>query len=703
MPAHDPGADALAPAMGAGSIDLFEEMRAVLRALWRHRFLIVAFVFVGAVVSAVLALSLPAQYAASASLLLGERSDALLDDGEEALNPFGNDILVDSESEIIASRATARRAVQDAGLLYMPHLNPDLGWSVEDVTVDPRTQTERMITRTVDTLLDGLTVWPVGRSRVVEVTYRAPTPAAAATVANAIAQAYLDRQIEEKVEQNRTLIDALTERVSQLRAEVAEQEGRVAAYRGRVGLTEDSALVALTTRMSEVRGALTETRSQIAEVGSRMATLARMAANPTMAVPAAGLDSQAMEALLELKAAALADLANARARYQPGHPAITAADRRMAALNDQIRGEISTIRADLELTHDSLKARAASLERTLDDLHEEERQLTGAQVELRALERNAEASRQILEAMLTRLNAVQGVKGTETPDSRLVSAAEPPRAPYAPNRAMVVGSGIVLSVMIALLVVVWIEQSDIRLTALRQAEAWVNAPLLSIVPLLSADRVARTPPQLHVVDPTPSPFADAIRTLLLTLAPHGREDAPGMVLVTGPAVGEGKTTIAVSLGRAMAMDTGMRTLIVDGNRSAPALHGATGCANDIGLVDVLRDDADLERVIQKDPVSHAHLLPMGRTDGLSIRLQDTRARRLAGALCSRYDAVIIDGPGVLQNADAAAWAAVSRSVVMVLSAGSTRKVDVTNAMRALRGPTGGQLAGAVLNRAGDLT
>jgi Mrp family chromosome partitioning ATPase len=143
-------------------------------------------------------------------------------------------------------------------------------------------------------------------------------------------------------------------------------------------------------------------------------------------------------------------------------------------------------------------------------------------------------------------------------------------------------------------------------------------------------------------------------------------------------------------------------LVVDGNRNAPMLHLATGCSNDFGLVDMVRDGAELERAIQKDPTSPLHLLPMGPMQGATMRLQDLQLRGLARTLREKYDAVLIDSPGLLASADATAWAAISDKILLILDTGRTRQAQVTGSLRTLRGLRG-RLVGAVLNRAGDST
>jgi uncharacterized protein involved in exopolysaccharide biosynthesis/Mrp family chromosome partitioning ATPase len=677
------------------------DVRAALRALQRNKWLILAVVMVGVIAAGAFSLTLPARYLATASVLVRDEGGNLLDQGTGDSNPFGTETLLESETQIIKSRDVAERVIEDLGLLYDPKLNPELGWSPDSSAIGSASRAA-MMTRVVENMRENLWVSPIGRSKVIDVTAEARSPQEAADIANAVVRAYLTRQVEEKAKDNEALISALSQRVGELRKNVSAREGDVAAFRSKAGLVEGAGLQAVSEQVATLNRDLTEARATEASLEAQLTEVERIIGTPDADVPTAAANSDIMTALREQKAQAMANLAAAQARYRPGHSAIQAAADVVRSITEQMREEVRSIRAEMRLSLRSTQARVTSLEGALADLRAEERRLADAQVELRAMERDADSARRILEDFLNRLAQVQESRGAERADGRVVSPAIPPETKAAPNRKLIVVAGGMGALFLALLLVLWMEQTDTRLMSLEQAESWLGVPVLAMPPRLPADQVAILPPQSHIVDRPASPYSDAIRALHLSLAPPDRSDKPGLILVTSPESGEGKTTLAVSIGRALALEAGLRTLVVDGDRASPMLQVATGCSNDYGLVDLVRDGADLDSVIQKDPSSPLHLLPMGPMQGAAMRLQDLRMRALARTLRDRYDAVVIDGPGLLENADATAWAAISDRILMVLDTGRTRHAQVTGALRVLRGLQT-RIVGAVLNRAGDST
>ncbi len=697
------GGPVAAPGISRTGSDLMADLRGALRALLRYRWLIVLVVGLGFAASVLLALSLPRKWEATAEVLVGAGNQTLLERTTATPDPFGNDILVESESQIILSRSIAEAAVRTMGLLYDPKLNPLLGWAADDITGTPEATREWMRARVLQSFRRDLSVRQVGRSRVIAITYRDTNPETAAGIANAVARAYLDRQVEEKRAANQATAKALTERITELRKDVAAQEADIAAYRSRADLPEESGPISvLTERLTNVTGQLTDVRTSIASLRARLAQADRILAADSGAVPGGLASTPMLEALRAQKALALSALATAEARYQPGHPAIAQAREVITSLDAQLRSELAPVRADLAVELDSAEARLAELNRLKSELDEEGRARTRAQIDLRALEREVDSARRILEDFLNRRAEVQEIMGTEQADARLVSPAIAPADPVAPNRKLIVAAGVLASGFIALLLVLWLEQTDTRLLTLEQAELWTGAPVLAALPRLDTTRDDQPPPHRMIVDRPASPFADGVRALHLALAPPDHAEPPGLITITAPDSSEGKTVVAVSLARAFALEAGLRTVLVDGNRLSPKVAQATGAPTDFGLLDLIRDGAELDQVIQQDPLTPLHVLPIAPETGQSLRLQNVQLRALARQLKDRYEAVVIDAPGLLDSPDANACAAVADSIVLVVAARRTRQARVTAAMRTLRAVET-RLAGVVLNHASGLT
>jgi capsular exopolysaccharide synthesis family protein len=205
----------------------------------------------------------------------------------------------------------------------------------------------------------------------------------------------------------------------------------------------------------------------------------------------------------------------------------------------------------------------------------------------------------------------------------------------------------------------------------------------------------------RLVDPG-SPSAEPFRSLRLALQLRPDEDRQNIVVFTSADPGDGKTTIAANyaLISALSQDS---VLLIDGDFRRPELHNALDVPRSPGLSDALMSGGQLESVARPLPVlGNLDFIPAGRPIprtgdfSSSKRMGDFLAQASA-----RYGLVVIDAPPLLTAADAAGLAShASVEVVMVVNR-STRRREVTKALRKLE-LIEARVAGMVVNRHGRL-
>jgi len=689
--------DALAVSLPTGpppaGPDLVAELRRAVAALLRHRVLILVTVLVGALVSALLATSLPARYEAFAQVMVGDTENTVLERQSIVGDIYATEVVVENEAALIRSRDLAEDVIRRSGLLYNPEMNPAIAWGD-----GPGPSDDAVLADMVDAYYKALTITPERRSRMITISYEAASAVEAAAVANTVAQAYLDRQVRDKRESNVNTVATLRSRTEQLRQDVEQREQRLAEFRAANGLSDSGGIERIAERISLTANQVEDERAQLAALQAQRAELRQSLDVDRLELPPSLVGAGTLAALWEQKAEAQAELARLRSVFRAGHPAVERQSAQLADLQDTIRNEMRILEQNLQADIATTQSRLDSRQRALDDLRDEERRLQSVQVELSSLEREVDAGRDVLRAFLDRAAQVQELQGTEQASSVLVSAAKPPTEPSGPNRKLVMAGGTVTFGFLALLLVLWLEQTDTRLLGAQQAAAWTRLPLLASLSSQPADRFAGGIPPEDLVAVMPgSGFAEAVRGLALALAGPDSTWPTGVLVVTGADQGEGKTTVAVALARSLALD-GARVVLIDGNRGAPRVHAVMGLSNEFGLLDHLRDGAELDSVIQGDPLTPLEVIPLGAgAQAHNWRLGAAGLRPLADPLLERYDLVIVDGPGAGDNADVGAWAAVAHQVVLTLAPGFSRQGHVSEAMRILRAARA-PLVGMVMNR-----
>src|SRR3954469_2352675 len=187
---------------------------------------------------------LPPRYTAEAKLLLESRDSFYTRPGQERpeQQPLIDEQAVASQVQVAMSRDLAREAVKRLGLVGNPEFDPLVDgvgtvrqlmiiWGLASNPLD-RPPEERVL----EEYYDHLTVFPVGKSRILTVEFRSRDPELASRAANAIAALYLDMQEAAKKDTARSASAWLGPNIETLRERVAEAEAKVEAFRARAGL-----------------------------------------------------------------------------------------------------------------------------------------------------------------------------------------------------------------------------------------------------------------------------------------------------------------------------------------------------------------------------------------------------------------------------------------------------------------------------------
>jgi capsular exopolysaccharide synthesis family protein len=174
----------------------------------------------------------------------------------------------------------------------------------------------------------------------------------------------------------------------------------------------------------------------------------------------------------------------------------------------------------------------------------------------------------------------------------------------------------------------------------------------------------------------------SVRTALQFSTSHG---APKRLLVTSTTRDEGKSTTALALAINFAQ-MGHKVLLVDGDMRNPSVHKMLGMTNDLGLSNLLSDDAQGEALMHPTMVPNLSVLTAGPPPPNPVDLlMGPKLLQLldkAGALGITH--VVVDGPPILGIADSIVLGNQIQDTLFIVRAGSTRKSNIRDALRRLR-------------------
>ncbi len=588
------------------------------------------------------------------------------------------DTVVASQGAILASLSIAHRVAVDLDLADQPGFasRPDL----------PPAERSLMLDAAVSR---AIVVSPVDGSRVFAVSFTARNPVLAAAVTNKILDLYLADQLGFKTAALWAATLWMENRAASLRTKLLAQEAAIARYRQQNGLVAGVQAGMGTEELSTLGDDLMRAENDLAAARARKDVSA---------------DGSAMEenviAMRLQEAQAEAALNAALAHLGPNHPAVRALREQVDALRAALGAETAAARAGVMTDAEAAGARLATLRRNLLTLQLESAREADAEVPLQAMEQDADATRLLLQTLLARMDQTTQQEAIETPDSRILSRAEPPAKPSSPHGALLMAASVLVGIVTGG-ALAWAREAA---AATFRSEAEVHAILR--LPCIGAIPTLRAPLGLsaggvfgpQVMEALAKEGTMAARQLAqlrgrLRLAAA----CPRLVAVTSIRPGEGKSTLALALARAAAR-AGERVLLVDCDLSRRNLSRIMGAADAPGLADLLADRGDTLSLAHRDECSGLVFLAAGQA-GDGRRISELAVRAATEGWRRDYDLIVLDGPPILASADALLLAEMAEGILLCIRWNHTPR-RLAAYVRGLLGPQTGRSLGVVLTQVG---
>jgi capsular exopolysaccharide synthesis family protein len=193
-----------------------------------------------------------------------------------------------------------------------------------------------------------------------------------------------------------------------------------------------------------------------------------------------------------------------------------------------------------------------------------------------------------------------------------------------------------------------------------------------------------------------SAISEAYRTLRTNLDFASLDEDLRTIAVTSAGVGEGKSTTLANLAIVSAQ-AGRKVILVDADLRRPTLHQLFGLSNEAGLTTMILDESTLAAPpLQDTGVAGLSLLTSGPLPpNPAEMIASRRMAEVIAALAEQADQVFFDTPPVVAVTDAAILATKVDGVLLVLSAGKTRREGARTAIQHLE-QINARLIGTVL-------
>lgn len=439
-------------------------------------------------------------YTATARMLIDANKIQLFQQ-QSMLSDFSMDSsAVESQVEILKSENIALAVIKKLDLTKDPEfvgsgggfigtlLSIVSGWSTSEA---PESEFE-LTRQAVKTFENCLGVRRVGLTYVLEISFRSFNPDHAAQIANAIADAYVDDQLEAKYQATKRAGVWLQGRLHELREQASAAQLAVVNYKNKNNMVDAGGRTINEQQLAELNSELVLAQSQTAEASAKANRVQSILTSnsPSATVDATVTDTLKDDVINKLREQYL-ELARREAdwsvKYGAEHLAVVNLRNQMGEIQNSIRAELQRIAETYKSDLDVAKQREDSVEAQLNKAVSHSQVNNEAQVSLRELQSNAESYQALYDNFLQRY--MQSVQQQSFPitDARVISAATRPLTASNPRSKLVLAFAAILGLGFGAVFAAWREFADRVFRTTDQVETLLQTDCIALVPALKQD------------------------------------------------------------------------------------------------------------------------------------------------------------------------------------------------------------------------
>lgn len=635
---HNPNEYAMSPEETVSLIDFWKILN-VLRKWW---WLIALIMTVFTALTALILLRMQPLYLASTTVEIKQEERNIID-VSEVENVIADKEFMTTQIELLQADSLAENVIEKLNLLS------DTGFynaESEAWNALPRADRLRSITKEFNR---RLRVAPIGRSRLIKLSFEHTDPQRAAEIVNTTVDTFIANSLDRKFNTTQYAREFLEDRLKTVKGSLEQSEREFVEYASRnniiivgnnadeesTGSLDASALVALDTELTVAR-----TNRFAAEAAYKQAL--------DNAYSAEALDNTALSTLRADRIALQSEYREKSARFKPQFPEMVQLASRIELLDKEIAAQEGKIVS----THiEQAKAAFLLAQAQENDLAQRVRTLKSSVINVREkgidyniLRRQVETNRTQYDALLQRLKEVSVADNLGSNLVQVVDVAKAPLKPYKPNKVRSMILVVLLSAGLGLGLALAIEMIDDRIKSPDDVKTKLNQIILGVTP------VVKTPKELLSIMADPqSGIAEAYSSLRTNLQYSGPDGGPKVIQLTSTRSGEGKSVSSLGLALRIA-GLQEKVLLIDCDMRLPTF---TQDAETIGLSGLLTQNTEFAPEILTSRFENLHLLPSGASvPNPADLLASARFDELLAFARENYKYVIVDSPPILGLADA---------------------------------------------------
>ncbi len=712
------------------ALEELPSIREIIAVLQRHRKLIFLCIVIGVMLGLTYIIFTAPRYTTTTSLLIDPRQNNALPEQLVEGASFQENLIIDSQIEVIRSRKLMEKVAKKAGLFNVEevnHKNP-LSWLRETMFGAPPQTDEASLSdltqqATLTGFISNLDVGRVKNTYVIAISYTSGNPQQAAKIANLIADTYLDDELEAQYEASQRANAWLKVRLEVLRKELTNAERAVEEFKEKHNIVQtDNRDVISDQQLSELNSSLIEARAESAQAKARYDNIQAIIKSGDPNTATSDVLNNRVIGDLRSKYLELSRHATEILRRQgKEHLAYINLQRQMQDLQNLIMGEYRRIAESYKSEYEIAQFKEATLQKELGSVRNTSALSQMSQIELRELQRRAESTRNLYTKMLDKSNEEAERQSLPSVHARIISYAVPPLKASWPNKRFVLIISFFLGLAAGIGLAFLREQFERFIWKAEDLEAATHRTCLGMLPKISfedekignfsklwstqnipAEELANQTFNFtgfaevtKLLDKQTSVTTEIMRNVQLAVQFNKNSlqgDSPAKVIsFVSARPGEGKSITSCFLAKHLAK-AGARVALVDCDFRRPSLthwffpSAATGfyeLASRIENVDERDLLMEIPSICHKTGQDNLYFIPAKGANTSIANLNLVSSGQMNALICYLqhiFDVILIDLPPIMNIVDARMIAHSIDSFILLAHWGKTDREVVSKAL-----------------------
>ena len=642
------------------------------RTIWRGRWTVLSVFVVVFTLVAIGTFTQKAIYKARATVEITPQSrkvSPVADVAEMGASQYGwfaEERYFNTQYEIIKSRDIARRVFDRLDLYNHPLFKS---------SDDP-----------IGAFAGMIQVEPVKDTGIVEISMEGLSPDEVSTWVNTIAEAYVDRNLDQAVEATSKAVKALLSEIAPLKEKLEDTQRSTFEFAEKANLYVPENQQKITNdRLSTLQGQLTEAQMKRGEIEGilKQVDAVRQNHGSYESIPQISEDPVVRDLYRE-KVGLDRDYERLLVTYKDKHVRVLEKQKEIDETTQKIGSEVDRIISGLRSQYDLLKDREDKLTRAIDDTRTESLQVNRKASSYEMVKGEATETKRIYDLISARVKEIDLSSSLLSNNLRILDKAPVPKLPVRPRIVLNLAIGLLLGLMLGIGTVFFLDYMDNTVRTSEDVEQYLKLNLLAIVP--------------QQAEGTHSAVKEAYQTLRTGLLFSRKNRNANAVLITSAGPQEGKSCTTVNVARTLAT-AGERVVIVDCDLRRPAIHARLNLGRDSGLTNYIlsTEGDDWRNYIKSTDLPKLFALTCGPIPPNPADVfGHEKFLTLLRELRAEFDWVFIDSPPVVSLADSMILASLADMVAFVIRHNENDKELIRRCVMNVR-KINPNVIGAVLN------